>query len=89
MEEQRKDRMGGMLAGVAIGDALGAPTEFYSIRNNPYTGKIEFSCRVFMRSGWKELSVGQYTDDTEIACASVLARYDHYYYEINYKEWWL
>jgi ADP-ribosyl-[dinitrogen reductase] hydrolase len=60
----------GMLAGAFLGDALGAPHEFYCNRGLLYTGKLQY--RPFMISqfqGRKELEIGQITDDSEMTLA--------------------
>lgn len=58
------DKITGMLAGVALGDALGTPHEFFS---NDYTGKLEY--KVKSKRRFKEPLVGvvgQVSDDTEM-----------------------
>lgn len=60
------DRIRGMLAGVALGDTLGAPLEFKHNSDKKYTGYIEFKTTWNTRAGKKELAIGQFTDDTEM-----------------------
>jgi len=59
----------GMVFGHALGDAIGAPSEFPIIQE--YTGKLEFSmkraAKPVFRISEKNLVVGQLTDDTEMA----------------------
>ncbi len=63
------DRITGMLEGLALGDALGAPHEFRG-QNPTYTGRLEHRPRVPSRyQGTRHGVVGQYTDDTEMALA--------------------
>lgn len=63
-------KIGGMLAGCFLGDALGAPHEFLVNKDIPYTGKLEHSAFLISRfHGKKELSIGQVTDDSEMTLA--------------------
>lgn len=64
-----KDRVYGAAVGHAVGDALGAPHEFYrSTRKLAYTGKMEYEPQTPSRwHGWRAGVVGQVTDDTEMA----------------------
>jgi len=59
----------GMVFGHALGDALGAPSEFPPIQ--PYNGKLEFTmkriAKPFYNIPEKNLVIGQITDDTEMA----------------------
>ena len=60
------DRIHGLLAGAALGDALGAPHEFRHTQL-PYTGRVEYRCRLLYRfQPQRLLEVGQVTDDTEM-----------------------
>lgn len=61
------NRVTGMLFGVAIGDALGAPYEFAIGKNLSFDGSIVHWTRVPSRfHGEKKLPPGQVTDDTEM-----------------------
>lgn len=72
-----KDKLYGMLAGVALGDALGAPWErgmlAKIIKKNPaaYTGKIDRAFENYNRFKHevKRSVLGQVTDDTEMTMA--------------------
>ncbi len=70
-EVEYKDRVRGMLYGVALGDALGAPHEFKnSIPVSQYTGQLEYQPLVPSRfQGIRYGVVGQVTDDTEMTLA--------------------
>lgn len=63
-----QDRVAGMLMGVALGDALGAPHEFKnSLSLNKYTGILEHASKITSRwQGVRSMVVGQVTDDTEM-----------------------
>lgn len=61
------DKMLGMLIGVAIGDALGAPYEFKTSSGVKYTGLMTESTVHHNRfHGTWEIPPGQFTDDTEM-----------------------
>lgn len=65
------DRVKGMFAAAALGDALGAPHEFACNKSNVYTGKLELQAFRFNRFK-KETNyfpVGCVTDDTEMLLA--------------------
>lgn len=66
-----KDRVYGAAAGHALGDALGAPFEFFRNPQKPeYHGTIEYEPGVPSRwHGWRYGVVGQVTDDSEMARA--------------------
>lgn len=89
----RLDRVRGMIAGGALGDALGAPHEFYCNRSVPYTGILEHKAFHISRfQGLRENVVGQITDDTEmtLALARSLVRQDGYKQEdaiLSYLDW--
>jgi len=64
-----QDRIRGMMIGVGLGDALGAPHEFHNqIPLNRYSGKLEHPLTVHRRFQGGQLvgNVGQMTDDTEM-----------------------
>jgi ADP-ribosylglycohydrolase len=68
----RHDRVSGMLYGVALGDALGAPHEFRNqVPLARYSGGLEHALVVVRRFQGGRLvgSVGQITDDTEMMLA--------------------
>jgi len=58
----RKDRQRGMLLGLAVGDALGAPVEFQPPGSFP-------EVRGFQAGGPYGLEAGEWTDDTSLALA--------------------
>lgn len=66
-----RNRLRGMLWGVAVGDALGAPHEFRNqVSLDKYTGRVAH--RISHNSRYQGLSVsalGQVTDDTEMTLA--------------------
>ena len=68
LEVDYTDRVRGMLYGVALGDALGAPHEFRnSIPVTLYTGQLEYQPLVPSRfQGTRYGVIGQVTDDTEM-----------------------
>lgn len=60
------DRVRGMMIGVAVGDALGAPHEFRYMRNE-YTGVLEYPINLQFRFGQRyNYPIGSMTDDTEM-----------------------
>lgn len=75
----RADKVLGMLLGVALGDALGAPHERSGKRWAPqFTGRLEHPVTQFRRFQGRQFCgvVGQVTDDTEMTIAlarSILA----------------
>lgn len=61
------NRVTGMLFGVAIGDALGAPYEFGPGKNLSFNGSVVHWTQVPSRfQGTKKMPPGQVTDDTEM-----------------------
>lgn len=68
VDPPRLNRVRGMLMGAFLGDALGAPHEFYCNRGIPYTGKLEHQAfKINRYTGEKtSLKVGQVTDDSEM-----------------------
>ena len=61
------DKILGMILGHALGDALGAPSEFRP--HQPYRKTLEPIKRNKMYSGRQECALGQVTDDTEMSMA--------------------
>ena len=59
----------GCLLGLAIGDALGAPVEFLSLKDIKQrygpNGISDFA-------GWKNFEPGSYTDDTQMSLATAV-----------------
>ena len=67
------NRIRGMLMGVAVGDASGAPYELRRGQGVPYTPVITHRIQISIPyQGVKTLALGQFTDDTEMSL--VLAR---------------
>lgn len=61
------DRIRGMLVGLALGDALGAPHEFRYQRSIPYSGHLDKAPTLVSRwQGRCTFALGQVTDDTEM-----------------------
>lgn len=68
-EDFVKDKIMGMLVGVALGDALGAPHEFRCSKE-VYDGVLRYSAAVPSRFvGVRYLPVGSITDDTQMTMA--------------------
>lgn len=69
--DDRYDKILGMLYGVALGDALGAPHEFKtSIPVTKYTGELVYQLAVPSRfQGTRKGVIGQVSDDTEMTLA--------------------
>ncbi len=64
-QEQLRDRFRGVLLGVAVGDALGAPLEFQSARDpDHYVTEM-------IGGGWLRLAPGEWTDDTQLTLVTV------------------
>jgi len=86
------DRVRGMFLAGALGDALGAPHEFKTVKYS-YTGKLEHKTILSSRFGYRaELAIGQVTDDTEMCMVildSVLANQGYAWLDVlkNYIEW--
>lgn len=69
-EMGRLDKITGMLEGVALGDALGAPHEMHYNIEIPYTGRLEHPVRHKRRfEGYKYRPIGSVTDDFEMSIA--------------------
>ena len=88
------DRVAGMLMGLFLGDALGAPHEFRCNRKLIYTGKLEHQAFLVTQfQGKKSLSVGQVTDDSEMTLALLRTllekdgKYDRKSVISSYLEW--
>jgi ADP-ribosyl-[dinitrogen reductase] hydrolase len=80
--EARRDRQKGLLYGMAIGDALGAPVEFKQ--------RDTFAPVTTYRSGTHNLTPGQWTDDTSMAVAmavSLQKGFDLFDQLDRYAEW--
>lgn len=62
------DNFRGGMVGVIVGDALGAPYEFYADRKRIYSGEMELEPRIYNRytSSFRSGVVGQITDDSEM-----------------------
>lgn len=63
--ERLQDRFRGVLAGLAVGDALGGPLEFQPART-PENYVTEM-----IGGGWQQLAPGEWTDDTQMALCIV------------------
>lgn len=63
-----EDKIRGMIAFLAVGDALGVPHEFVYQRDIKYTGKVEHASFLWNRfkKEKKNLVIGQFSDDTEM-----------------------
>lgn len=69
MNDMRADKLEGMLAAHAVGDALGAPHEF-RVSKYKYTGIVQYPALLKTQyQGTKKSAVGQVTDDTEMTMA--------------------
>jgi ADP-ribosylglycohydrolase len=69
-----RDQIKGMLVGLTLGDALGAPHEFYprSGKDKPYTGRIQYTTESQMGHGHNIfLGVGSVTDDSTLTFALI------------------
>src|SRR5262245_48665705 len=64
-QEILRDRFRGVLLGVAVGDALGAPLEFQPARQ-PDNWVTEM-----IGGGWQQLEPGEWTDDTQMTLSVV------------------
>lgn len=62
------DQIRGGLVAVMVGDALGAPYEFYADRNRTYDGKMTLEPRIYNKytKSFRSGVVGQITDDSEM-----------------------
>jgi len=63
--ESLKDKFRGVLLGLAVGDAMGAPLEFQPART-PANYVTEM-----IGGGWQQLAPGEWTDDTQLALCIV------------------
>lgn len=64
-QEALRDKFRGVLLGLAVGDALGAPMEFQPARSSAnYVTEM-------IGGGWQQLAPGEWTDDTQIALCIV------------------
>ena len=64
-EDRLRDTFRGVLLGLAVGDALGAPLEFQPARA-PGNYVVDM-----IGGGWQKLAPGEWTDDTQIALCTV------------------
>ena len=84
-----EDKRNGAILGHALGDALGAPCEFYPFAL--YTGVLNTSIVRFSRAyGRQVCPVGQITDDTEMALVLMETLNSGYTKEkavVNYMLW--
>jgi len=64
-EEQVRDKFRGVLLGLAVGDALGAPLEFQPARS------IDSLVTEMIGGGWQQLAPGEWTDDTQMTLCIV------------------
>lgn len=86
------DRKRGMILGVLLGDALGAPLEFN--RKQEYSGKLEYETRINTRfQGTKILPVGSITDDSNMTLCLLKSinrndgKYDREDVIMSYMKW--
>lgn len=63
----RQDRIRGVLYGVAVGDALGAPLEFMTAEE--ILAKYGATVREMVGGGWLSVVPGEVTDDTQMTLA--------------------
>lgn len=84
-----RDRVRGMLFGVALGDALGAPHEFrHQVPLDRYTGRVEHPLTLTSRyKGRFTGVVGQVTDDTEMMIALAMNIRPYRSAVMSYLEW--
>lgn len=88
IETNLKDRIKGMFAGLMLGDALGAPHEFWKWnRNTVYTGKLEIKPFRMkdprFAKGNREVygEIGSVTDDTQMTLALLISILDNSSYD--------
>jgi len=83
------NKINGIIYGHALGDALGAPVEFFPFAH--YTGILDSPITRYTRAYGKQVSViGQITDDTELALILLNTIKDGYTEEkaiVNYMLW--
>jgi len=83
------DKINGIIYGHALGDALGAPIEFFPFAH--YTGILDSPITRYTRAYGKQVSaIGQITDDTEMALILLNTIKDGYTEEkavVNYMLW--
>lgn len=92
MKERKLDKIKGMFISAFLGDALGAPHEFYCNRKVKYTGKLEHvPFRTSRFQGKQMLSIGQVTDDSEMTLTLLQqildGKYDKQKVVLSYLEW--
>ena len=84
-----EDKIAGTILGHALGDALGAPVEFFPYSH--YTGELNTSIVRYTRAyGEQTSSIGQVTDDTEMALVlldTIIGGYTRKKAIINYMTW--
>lgn len=83
------NKINGIIYGHALGDALGAPVEFFPFAH--YTGILDSPITRYTRAYGKQVSaIGQITDDTELALILLNTIKDGYTEEkavVNYMLW--
>ena len=87
------NKIRGMLAGLTIGDALGAPHEFRYNRDVPYSGKLEHKPSFMSRfQDTRHSAIGQITDDSEMSITMIRSILRNNGYNkrdiiLSYEEW--
>lgn len=87
-----KNKLKGMIIGVALGDALGAPHEF-KYNKVTYTGKLEYPIKHFNRfTGERVYPIGSITDDTQMTMTLINSiirkgKYDRNDAILSYEQW--
>lgn len=89
-DNQYRDRARGMLVGLAVGDALGAPVEFIPSPSDVYIDEMGDKIEYYHKNG--RAPKGVWTDDTSMALCladSLLEKggYDSYDIMLKYYDW--